>query len=729
MPVDRRQSIELRSEPAKLPWCHVENLTPPPRQRPGCRSSSRWALAATLAQGAATGTRFTSDAVSDTYSGSQTETNDDAGEDVSQSPADRNMTQALGGTDNEHDTDTDVFQAEISGTTTQMDVNDETLTDSTTGVVTTTDADGYVFDDFKDAEHDNTTDRHNNSGDDITGGETTTTSDLLKNFSELNVTLAGSPVAGLVENVNNYLSVKGTTNAWNENSDELHDVVGYVSNVPGGSASSSSSETDTNTDVAFTGSDSAQTITNSETSTTTSIDPATGLQTVDTLAGGGRIVVADDQHDLETDVYTLGEPNDPAGEGEDDISNNPRDQEAIDGKENSTETLVVSGTTPDGTTVSSTEVLGSQVTASDDTDDNQQITAVDLQSGGQQKSETAQTIDRSDNQVTAQDRSTDLVQSTISTIDPTTGLQVTFAVQDSSGDTTSNTDHGDALDVGTFATGSITQGIAPAVTTTATDSGEIYSTGHDTSFDRGKVIIITLGSDGQGGQISLQETTTLTDLGSDDLTDDDIQAAGGTNSDNVQDHGTGSVQLTDFLYGSIVTIDPTSGVKTIRTFNDLIASDAGDSADLAQNLDTGTGNVGWNQDETTTQTNPDGSTANPTTASTNQGSDTETWVNGVTTDQGNAVVPASSGAGGTAPAITGVTTAGGVSGQGSTNGGDTVVITGAGFTSNSQVNFDGTAAVSRGNKGPPMMQILFSENSAVLPRLSNRRTKSKRPWV
>jgi hypothetical protein len=68
-------------------------------------------------------------------------------------------------------------------------------------------------------------------------------------------------------------------------------------------------------------------------------------------------------------------------------------------------------------------------------------------------------------------------------------------------------------------------------------------------------------------------------------------------------------------------------------------------------------------------------------------------VNGVTVDQGATALP-SSAAGGVVPTVGSVVMAGATTGQGSINGEDVVVITGTGFTSDSQVSFDGVAAES-----------------------------------
>ena len=80
---------------------------------------------------------------------------------------------------------------------------------------------------------------------------------------------------------------------------------------------------------------------------------------------------------------------------------------------------------PDGTTINSTETLGSQVTAEADTDDDKETDGLDLrQSYGPDLSDTTDTTDNTTDDVNATDVETESVQSTVSTTDPTTGLTV-----------------------------------------------------------------------------------------------------------------------------------------------------------------------------------------------------------------------------------------------------------------------------------------------------------------
>ncbi len=90
----------------------------------------------------------------------------------------------------------------------------------------------------------------------------------------------------------------------------------------------------------------------------------------------------------------------------------------------------------------------------------------------------------------------------------------------------------------------------------------------------------------------------------------------------------------------------------------------------------------------------------------------ETWNTGVTTDLGSHATAPMSTAGGNAPAIAGVVAAGGTTAQGSTDGGDAVVITGSDFTADSQVSFGGVAAADVAVIGPSEMIAVTPAHTA-----------------
>lgn len=117
---------------------------------------------------------------------------------------------------------------------------------------------------------------------------------------------------------------------------------------------------------------------------------------------------------------------------------------------------------------------------------------------------------------------------------------------------------------------------------------------------------------------------------------------------------------------------------------------SGQESNSGVQSDSGTATANWSIDERTTATNPDGTTAGPPAAVENDGNDTQSWLNGVVTDEGETTPPSQSPAG--LPTITNDVTAGDTAAQGSTAGGDVVEITGTGFTVDSQVTFDGVAA-------------------------------------
>jgi hypothetical protein len=474
------------------------------------------------------------------------------------------------------------------------------------------------------------------------------------------------------------------TDVWGTDDDQVHENL-----APGG--------IDDETDKETGGTVGNETIKTTGNSTITTIDPATGLKTVDTEVDGGKIILGEDAPVTSMDVHIANDPSHPQPAGstaEDDITSNPQDEETLDGQETSTSTIVVTGTMSDGTTVNSTEVLGSKVTADADTQDNTKNTGVDQQLTDGNTTDSLQTTDKTYDEVDTTDKETEALQSTISTTDPTTGLVVTFNVTDQSGDTTADTESGDGLDVSTSTAAEVAPGVAPTPTTTDNKSGEDDVTGDATTFDHEKVTTSLQGSDPQGDQLNLQEKATLDDSATDDTSDDNSQGADGTNSQVIKDHGSGNGQLTDILKGSISTTDPVTGVKTTRTYNDLIVANANDIEDFDADSDSGSGTANWNQQEATTFTNPDGSATNAGTKASNQGSDTETWVDGIETDQGSAATPPSAAAGDPEPTISGMTTAGDTTARGSINGGDAVVITGSGFSGDSQVAFDGVASQS-----------------------------------
>ncbi len=289
--------------------------------------------------------------------------------------------------------------------------------------------------------------------------------DNVLNGGGVEVSIVGSPSAGTTENISSEISIGGTDDATEVNDDEGQETLAAT----GGPLS------DDETDVERDSSSGEETIGITNNSTVTSIDPATGLQTVDTENDSGRINIDDDDTDTWSDDYTEGQPNQAPG-GEDDLTDDSDDEEQVGGNEKSTETIVVTGTVEDPTagptTVNSTETLGSNVVVHADTDDKTQSTGVDLESiDDDPTSETGETTEETSDDAEDTDTETESLQATISTTDPTTGLAVTFAVQDTSGDTTTDSDTGDGTDVGIDTTLFSNPDIAPTDTGTGTESG------------------------------------------------------------------------------------------------------------------------------------------------------------------------------------------------------------------------------------------------------------------
>jgi hypothetical protein len=654
----------------------------------------------------ANGTLFNWSSIADLFDETDTDTVDDNGEDITDAEDDGPTETDAVPLTNDHETDTDGFTDNIDGKSAVMSGNNETTTDPVTGVKTTIGSSDLLMDTFDDEEIDNTVEQGPDiaiAGEplDIQAKDYAQTSDQLQNADNLGISIVGNPSAGTTENISASISEGGMSDVWATDDDQVHENL-----APGG--------IDDETDKETGGTVGNETIKTTGNSTITTIDPATGLKTVDTEVDGGKIILGEDAPDTSMDVHIANDPNHPLPAGstaEDDVTSNPQDEETLDGQESSTSTIVVTGTTSDGTTVNSTEVLGSKLTADADTDDNETITGVESETNGNVTSATSRNTDKQSGDVQMSDTETTNAHDEVTFVDPMSGLKTTTTVDNNgSTDKISGDEASDATDVNNSSQSFDTDGDPETATTTDVVAGENDVTTDEEISDHLVVKVRTQGTDSGGDQVNLQETSTLDDSGTDAETDDDTQATDGSNSELAHDHSNGQSELSNFIKGSFATIDPTTGVKTTNYYNDFISSDGNDSEDANETettapdgtgtdtpttSDDGSDTVKWNIQTVVTQTNPDGSPVAPATNSASSGDDTEAIVNGVVRDEGSiSAVPGTPGVGASAPTVDGIVTAGDTSAKADIAGGDVVRITGTGFTSDSQVSFGGIAAQS-----------------------------------
>ncbi len=249
------------------------------------------------------------------------------------------------------------------------------------------------------------------------------------------------------------------------------------------------------------------------------------------------------------------------------------DTESVSGKSQSTDTNTVNTDDGQGNTVNLTATITDNTViggTSTDTDNGQETFA---DAGGAPTSDNESDTDNASGDIQVKDVEAELVQSTVVTIDPTSGLQTTATTNDSSGDTTTDTDVVNSKDVNAS---SLSAGA------TDTDSGEDDETEHDAWFDPDVVVIAIAGTTPQGQHVDEQETTTVTDSGTDDSTDDDTRSPDGTNTEIKTNASAGQGTITDVAQGTVVTTDPTTGGTTTAGFSaqaDGTASDAEPAGD------------------------------------------------------------------------------------------------------------------------------------------------------
>ncbi len=326
-------------------------------------------------------------------------------------------------------------------------------------------------------------------------------------------------------------------------------------------------------------------------------------------------------------------------EGSDTFEND--ETESLSGTSQSTVTNITNTNDGQGNTVNSTDTetdngtIGG--TASDDDDGSEDFADTD----GQPTSDTEEDTDQGSGLAQASDHLTSSVSGTAVNVDPTSGLQSAISFADSATDDESNTEVDQDADSHT----------SSGVTDPATSDDESFDdklTEGGQATDNETIGIATQGTDAQGAQINVQETIGLTANGTasssdDDTGDDDVDASGAeTGGDtetvdaNVQEHA----GITDTLNGTVVTIDPNTGIKTTTTDNiSVTGTDDEDDHDDETDVRTQSGTAGSSENDTAnqtnsstlvinssgtenvTETNPDGSSAGAPTNTTSSSTD------------------------------------------------------------------------------------------------------------
>jgi hypothetical protein len=231
------------------------------------------------------------------------------------------------------------------------------------------------------------------------------------------------------------------------------------------------------------------------------------------------------------------------------------------------------------------------------------------------------------------DKRTGQAQSTTTTVDPTTGLQTTVQTTDNATDN-ENKDQSDVTFDKHTASG-VGSGAVSADDVTFDD----VANGGGNAADNPTAIISIVGNDAPGETVSFRETINLNANATDQVSDEDKgevnPAGGGGDTETAHVDVTGHAGITDTIVGTVVTVDPNTGIT--RTVSDNITAtgtddehDHGDETDVraggtdsdtADQTDTSNLTVSSNGTETVTQTNPDGTLAGPTTTTTNSAND------------------------------------------------------------------------------------------------------------
>jgi len=310
------------------------------------------------------------------------------------------------------------------------------------------------------------------------------------------------------------------------------------------------------------------------------------------------------------------------------------DRLAVAGKSDGTITSVVNTNDGQENSVTSSDTVTEGTVVGGVFDDSDRGEEVFSTAAGQSTIDNEADTDKTDGQEQVNDDNHDTVQATINAVDPATGVKTTIAVNESGADDSSGGEGTDSTDLHAASVDNSAGG--------DTISGEDDVTKHENASQNGRLVITTQGTDAQGNLISQQETIVIGGTVSDDIVNDNAQAANGVETGTVEDNSTGSDNVSDVLASTVTVIDPTSGIKTVTTLSLSIIGSSTRQDDQVQTMvstgpgvdvtisptslvGSGTATVTWNMTETIVQTNPDGTSLGSPTTVTVVGTDTVPW--------------------------------------------------------------------------------------------------------
>ncbi len=480
--------------------------------------------------------------------------------------------------------------------------------------------------------------------DDINAPDDPITSDDTTNDDSLGISIVGSPAAGTVENIMQNFTFKGYNNA-NESDQDTVDDDSTTPPSPGQNGPTGyPTEHDYSQVIANAGDIGSETVGITGNSTVSITDPVTLITVSDTIVNpGSSMTVGINQIDEDEADITEDQASGPdIPESDEEHSTNDDDlKETIDGSDNETETIKIFGTSPDGMSINSTETIGTN--DSEDTD-NGPIDDHDIGSetsdavSNQLTTDTEGDTDTVNSDITMTIGGTDGLVSTVSLPDPTTGLTTTVSTTDNASDNETDEEIDNDQDVHTT---------SPAIGNNNTDDitfdDKVIESGGAT--DNPTTIVTVQGTDAQGNQSNLQQTTTFNvtatdsgtdeDIGEEDEFDGDLVDEGDT--ETLHDDAVSHAVFGESIIGTLITVDPTTQIKTVTTDNSSVTGTddqhdhdgetdtetetpaGGSESDTINQTDTDPMVLVVNANGTVTVWNPDGSPLGAPTNITNNG--------------------------------------------------------------------------------------------------------------
>jgi hypothetical protein len=299
--------------------------------------------------------------------------------------------------------------------------------------------------------------------------------------------------------------------------------------------------------------------------------------------------------------------------------------ESNGGRGSSVETITLNPPGANGTwtnTITGRDTIGTML---DDRDKGQDVfsgangqSTSDVESDKDTEVGTGQTFENTKSQVA----------STITTVDPATGMTTTVTTTDESNLDEKEKEQATSTDL-------------HSASLANPDGSDVISDEDSVTADRSgtehpHVQVVIQGTDSQGEQVYLQETIDFNGTTDDGTTDDVKNSADGTETE--ADTQTGGTTLVGSITENftITSTDANTGIRTVTT-DTLTSNGAGSEqaseseidnqspsgtiADSGSGGDTGSTSVSWSVTEKTTYTNPDGSQAASPATTTDSGSD------------------------------------------------------------------------------------------------------------